>query len=89
MNCGGARCRLEALEDRLHRVALEAQGALHPPGVDGARGHPFLDGDVAHGVAAEGGDQVGHAGPVDEMTGEEVLGHEDGEARPSSGLPGQ
>ncbi len=39
---------LQPLEDGLDRVPLEPECPLHPPGVERARAHPLVDGDVAH-----------------------------------------
>ena len=68
-----ADIELQPLEDGLDRVTAEAQGPLHAAGVDGAGPHPLLDGDVPHAVAPEGGDEMGHAGPVDQMAGQQIF----------------
>ena len=78
----GADVDLHPLEDGLDRVPLEPEGPLHPGRVDGAGPHPLLDGDVAHPVASEGADQVGHAGPVDEVAGQQELGDQPGQLLP-------
>ena len=75
---GRADIDLHPLEDGLHRVALETQRLLHAPGIDGARTPPLFDGDVAHDVTTEGADQMGHAGSVDQVTGQQILGSEPG-----------
>ena len=83
MNWGGEPMSIWMfLKMVVDRVALEAEGPLHPLGVDGARPHPLVDGDVPHHVASEGPDEVGHPGPVDEVAGQQELGDEDGQLRP-------
>jgi hypothetical protein len=67
---------LHPFENGLDRVTLESERLLYAADVYRTRSHPLLDGDVAHAVAAEGTDQVGHARPVDQMAGEQVLGDE-------------
>ena len=61
---------LHSLEDRLDRVAFEAQCPLHPLGVDGAGSHPLLDGDIAHCLHAECSGEVRHTRPIDQMAGQ-------------------
>ena len=79
MNSGGrADLELHGLEARLDRVALEAEQALRALRVDGTGAHPLVDGDVAHDVDAVAGHQR-HAGPVDEVAGEQVLLDEGGQ----------
>lgn len=70
---------LQPLEDGLDGVPFESQRLLHATGVDRARPHPLLDGDVPHDVAAERTDEVGHAGPVDQVAGQQVLRRQSGQ----------
>ncbi len=78
-----ADVELHPLEDGLDRVTPEAQGALHAPRVDGTGSHPLGDGDVAHHVAPEGADEVRHPGPIDQVTGQQVLGDQEGQLVPA------
>ena len=79
-----ADVELDVLEDGLDRVALEAEGALHPLGVDGAGPLPLIDGDVAHRVGPEGRYQVRHARPVNQVSGEQELRQHGGELVPAA-----
>ena len=76
---GSADLELHPLEDRGDAGALEAEGALHAAGVDRAGRRPLLDGDLGHAGGAERADAVRHPGAVDEVPGEQQLGHEHGE----------
>jgi hypothetical protein len=71
-----ADVELQTLEHGRDVVAVEAQRALHPLCVDGARAHPLLDGDVAHAVGPERQQHVREAGSVDQVARQQELGHE-------------
>ncbi len=77
---------LHALEDRGDVVASESERPLHPPGVDGAGAAPLRDGDLGHGVTAEGGDDLWHPGTVDEVPRQQPLLGQPGQL--GSGPPG-
>jgi len=83
-----ADVELQTLERGRDVVAVEAQRALHPLRVDGARAHPLLDGDVAHAVGPERQQHVREAGSVDQVARQQELGHEHRESLPRKLLEG-
>ena len=66
-----ADVELQAFEHVRHAVAVDLQSGSHPPGVDRTRGHPLLDRDLRHGLAAESRYAVRHSGPVDQLAGQQ------------------
>ena len=80
-----ADVELERLHDRVDPVSLDAHQTPHASGVDGARAHPLVDGEVVHRARILRRDRdVGHQRTVEEVP--EVHGLEGDREQ---GRPGQ
>ncbi len=74
-----ADVELKAFEHVLDAVTVDSERGPDPVCVDRTRGHPFLDGDLAHHLSPEGADEMGHPAPVDHLAGQQEFGYQDGE----------